>query len=164
MKGKKLKYCILCLGIIVTGGMIALAIYNSVSTTADKGKTIYKRDELVQYLGKAWNIELESYVEDAEGEVKMHEGEENTGIIKVKIQMECEETVLEILKDNFGEISGNLYDQVPPFPSNSLLNEIETKEWKYTFSCFREGKYAKTRELFVYVVYDEGEMYIYFWE
>lgn len=29
MKEKKLKYRILCLGIIVIGGMIVLAIYNS---------------------------------------------------------------------------------------------------------------------------------------
>ena len=164
MKERKLKYCIFCLGIIVIGGMIGLAIYNSVATTTDKSKTISKSNDLIQYLEKAWNIELEDYVEDAIGEVKMHEDEEDTGVIKVKVLKEYEETVIKFLKDNLGEITGNPYDSVPPFPSNSLVKEVETKEWKYTFSCFGEGKYAKTREIFVYVVYDDGGMYIYFWE
>ena len=164
MKERKLKYCIFCLGIIVIGGMIGLAIYNSVATTTDKSKTISKSNDLIQYLEKAWNIELEDYVEDAIGEVKMHEDEEDTGIIKVKVLKEYEETVIKFLKDNLGEITGNPYDSVPPFPSNSLVNEVETKEWRYTFSRSREGKYAKTRLLFVYVVYDDSGMYIYFWE
>lgn len=153
MEGKKLKYGILCIGIIVFGVIIVLAF---------KSKT--QSNDLIQYLREAWDIELEDYAEVAEGEIEMHEDEEDTGVIKVKVRMKYAETVLELLKDNLGEITGNPYDQVPPFPSNSLVSEVETKEWKYTFSCSREGKYAKTRELFVYVVYDDGEMYIYFWE
>ena len=161
MKERKLKYCILCLGIIVIGGMIGLAIYNSVATTTDKSKTICKSDDLIQYLEKAWNIELEDYVEDVIGEVKMHEDEEDTGVIKVKVLREYEETVIKLLKDNLGEITGNPYDRVPPFPSNSLVNEVETKEWRYTFSRSREGKYAKTRLIYLLIVYDDDGMYIY---
>lgn len=137
MEGKKLKYAILCIGIIVFGVIIVLAF---------KRKT--QSNDLIQYLREAWDIELEDYAEVAEGEIEMHEDEEDTGVIKVKVRMKYAETVLELLKDNLGEITGNPYDQVPPFPSNSLVSEVETKEWKYTFSCSREGKYAKTRELF----------------
>ena len=162
MKGKKLKYCILCLGIIVIAGMIVLAIYKSVERTTDANNTICKSKDLIQYLGEAWDIELGNYVIVAEGEIKMYEDEEDTGVIKVKVLREYEETVIGLLKDNLGEITGNPYDRVPPFPSNSLVNEVETKEWRYTFSGFRDGKYAKSREIFVYVVYDGG-MYIYFW-
>ncbi len=153
MEGKKLKYGILYIGIIVFGVIIVLAF---------KRKT--QSNDLIQYLREAWDIELEDYAEVAEGEIEMHEDEEDTGVIKVKVRMKYAETVLELLKDNFGEITGNQYDQVPPFPSNSLVSEVETKEWKYTFSCSREGKYVKTRVLYAYVVYDDGEMYIYFWE
>lgn len=161
MKERKLKYCILCLGIIVIGGMIGLAIYNSVATTTDKSKTISKSNDLIQYLEKTLEIELNDYVEVAEGEVTMKEGEEDIGVVKVKVLMEYEEKVIELLKDNFWEITGNPYVQVPPFPPNSLVQEVETKEWKYTFSCFRDGKYAKTREITLLVAYDDGGMYIY---
>lgn len=160
MKEKKLIYCIACLGIVVIGGIIVWAFHNHNATT--KNKIIHKSNDLIQYLGDYWEIELEDYAEDAEGEVEMYDDEEDGGVIKVKIRMEYEETVLELLKNNLIKIKGNPYDRVPPFPSNSLVSEVETKEWKYTFWCTRVGKYAKTRILYAFVTYDNYGMYIYF--
>ena len=164
MKERKLKYCILCLGIIVIGGMIGLAIYNSVATTTDKSKTISKSNDLIQYLEKTLEIELNDYVEVAEGEVTMKEGEEDIGVVKVKVLMEYEENIIELLKEKFLEIDGNSHPGVLPFPSNSLVKEVETKEWEYTFWCLGEGKYAKTRRMIVLVAHDDHGMYVYFWE
>ena len=164
MKEKKLKYCIFCLGIIVIGGMIGLAIYNSVTTTMDKSKTISKSNDLIQYLEKTLEIELNDYVEVAEGEVTMKEGEEDIGVVKVKVLMEYEEKIIELLKDIFLEIDGNSHPGVLPFPSNSLVKEVETKEWEYTFLGLREGKYAKTKRMIMLSARDDHGMHIYFWE
>lgn len=164
MKGKKLKYCILCLGIIAIAGMIALAIYNFVERATDENKAVYKSKDLIQYLGEAWDIELGNYVKVVEGEVKMHEDEEDTGVIKVKVLKEYEETVIELLKDNFLEIDGDSHPGVLPFPSNSLVKEVETKEWEYTFLCLGQGKYAKTKRMIMLSTRDDHGMYIYFWE
>lgn len=76
-----------------------LTFYNSAATTADKNKTIYRSDDLIQYLEKDWDIELEDY---AEGEVEMYDDEEDKGVIKVKVQIGYEETVLELLKKIWG--------------------------------------------------------------
>lgn len=160
MKGKKIVLCIVCLRVVVIGGIIAWTFYNHNGKTGNK--VIHKSNDLIQYLETYWEIELEDYAEDAEGEVEMYDDDEDRGVIKVKVQMEYEETVLELLKNNL--VKDNPYDRFPPLPLYSLVSEVETKEWKYTFSCFREGKYAKTRMLHVIVAYDNDGMCIYFWE
>lgn len=59
---------------------------------------------------------MENYVENAEGKMEIDEIGEDTGVVKVKIMKEYEETVINLLKDNWHEITGNPYDKVPPFP------------------------------------------------
>lgn len=92
MKGKKIVLCIVCLRVVVIGGIIAWTFYNHNGKTGNK--VIHKSNDLIQYLETYWEIELEDYAEDAEGEVEMYDDDEDRGVIKVKVQMEYEETVL----------------------------------------------------------------------
>lgn len=155
MKGKKLKYCIFCLGIILIGGIIVAVFHHSkVSKSAD----------LIQYLNNICDIEFGNYAEIAVGEVEIDEYAENHCMIKMRVLMGYENTILQILNDNFPEIKSNPYGGIPPLPPNSLIEEVETKEWEYTFSFCREGRSAKTKETFIFVTYDNDRMYIYFWE
>lgn len=71
---------------------------------------------------------MENYVENAEGKMEIDEIGEDTGVVKVKIMKEYEETVINLLKDNWHEITGNPYDKVPP-PFRNAATLIRRDVW-----------------------------------
>lgn len=125
-------------------------------------KGLVLQDELVNYMEALLHMELNNYVERAEGEVTIGENVE-IAMIKVKISAENENTVTGLLESKFINLEKNDTDEIPPFPSDSLLSEIKAKEWKNTFLYVVEGRRAKTREIYIYVTLDKTGMYLYFW-
>lgn len=125
-------------------------------------KGLVLQDELVNYMEALLHMELNNYVERIEGGVTIGENVE-IAMIKVKISAENENTVTGLLENKFINLGKNDTDEIPPFPSDSLLSEIKTKEWKNTFLYVVEGKRAKTREIYIYVTLNKTGMYLYFW-
>lgn len=126
-------------------------------------KGLVLQDKLVNYMEALLHMELNNYVERVEGGVTIGENVE-IAMIKVKISAENENTVTGLLENKFINLGKNDTDEIPPFPSDSLLSEIKTKEWKNTFLYVVEGKRAKTREIYIYVTLDKTGMYLYFWD
>lgn len=122
----------------------------------------WDKAELVNYMEALLHMELNNYVERIEGGVTIGENVE-IAMIKVKISAENENTVTGLLENKFINLGKNDTDEIPPFPSDSLLSEIKAKEWKNTFLYVVEGRRAKTREIYIYVTLDKTGMYLYFW-
>lgn len=161
MKGKKACYCVLCVAMFVMGGITMSSIQNP-GEEKTGGSQAACHNILVQYLEDLLEISLEDYAETAEGRVTVREGEEDEFIIKVKVPAGYEETVLELMKENFFE-----EDMESDMCSNFLKSFYKeygvADEWKYFFWCFRSGKYAKTIIPTILVSYNDGRMYLYFW-
>ncbi|MCM1263337.1 MAG: hypothetical protein NC313_11520 [Butyrivibrio sp.] len=121
--------------------------------------------DLCKYTENLLDIEWNNCIESAEGSVedKYNISEEERAFIKLKVKSGCEETVSDILQERFKQ-------NIMELPGFSILNyqghdfgtELKNSDIQAVYSKFMEGKAAKTREITIYVVYNENNlMYIY---
>ena len=138
--------------IIIVGGAVMTAFFCR--------KNRYK--DLCVYTEKLLEIKWNDCIETATGDVKRKIGEEEHAYIKLEVKVGCEEDVLNIVRNSFGEPFDLSWVIVPDYQGHEFAAEIKNGDLQYVFEIFMEGKRAKTRSIDVYVVYDENNrMYVY---
>ena len=141
--------------VIITGVIITMFLYR---------RNKYK--DLCAYTEKLLNIEWNDCIESTVGEVELYMGEEYPHI-KLAIKAGYEEEALSIVQNRFVkpiDFSGTNYPVVLNY-QHEFATELENSDIQYVFWIFMNGKVKITREIRVYVVYDENNrMYIYVME
>ena len=121
-----------------------------------------KYKDLRVYTEKLLEVEWNDCIETATGDVEREMWEEDWANIKLGVKEGYEEDVLNILRNSFGEPSDISRVIVPDYQGHEFAAEIRNGDLQYIFKIYMEGKWAKTRNIRIYVVYDEkGQMYIY---
>lgn len=138
-------------------------LYPKAFMTKREVKSEYK--DLYKYTENLLDIEWNDCIESAEGSVedKYNISEEERAFIKLKVQSGCEEIVSDILQERFKQNMMELPGfSVLNYQGNDFETELKNSDIQAVYSKFMEGKAAKTREITIYVVYNEDNlMYIY---
>ncbi len=127
---------------------------------------------LVKYEEDLLAIELEEYVEKSDGtiineiiKVSIDSDdyvESEYAIVKLKIKKNFKEEVIKIFDDNFSNITQS---RVAPYiknPSDYLQTEVNNSEPMYIYEVLLEGKKGLvTREINIYLIEENDEMYVY---
>ena len=120
-----------------------------------------KHKDLCAYTEKLLEIEWNDCIESTAGEVKLDRGEEFAHI-RLEIKSGYEEEVLSIMQNrfvnplDFSEITNGLNYR------HEFATELKNRDIQYVFETVMRGKRLLTRDIMVYVVYDENSrMYIY---
>ena len=130
--------------IIIVGGAVMTAFFCR--------KNRYK--DLCVYTEKLLEIKWNDCIETATGDVKRKIGEEEHAYIKLEVKVGCEEDVLNILRNSFGKSLDPIIRY--SYQGHEFAAEIRNGALQYVFEIFMEGKRAKTRNVKIYVVYDEN--------
>lgn len=157
------KICKNKISLVIIAGIIAFIIYNLIA----------KRDiDLVKYEEKLLGIEISEYVEKSDGRI-INEiikvsidsddyVESEYAIVKLKIKKNFKEEVIKIFDDNFSNITQS---RVAPYiknPSDYLQTEVKNSEPMYIYEVLLEGKKGLvTREINIYLIEENDEMYVY---
>ncbi|MBD5537830.1 MAG: hypothetical protein HDQ99_19700 [Lachnospiraceae bacterium] len=140
--------------------LIIIIVGGAVMTVFFCRKNKYK--DLRVYTEKLLEVEWNDCIETATGDVEREMWEEDWANIKLGVKEGYEEDVLNILRNSFGEPSDISRVIVPDYQGHEFAAEIRNGDLQYIFKIYMEGEWAKTRNIRIYVVYDEkGQMYIY---
>lgn len=143
---------IFILAIIILGGAVVTVLFCR--------RNKYK--DLCAYTENLLKIEWNSCIESATGDVKIEMGEEEWANIRLEVKRGYEEDMLNIVRDRFGKPLDLSHTIVPGYQGHEFATEIKNRDIQYLFETSLEGKRAKTRNIMIYVTYDEkGQMYIY---
>ncbi len=135
MKSKVKKIIIIAMTLVI----FMLIIYN----------LVVKRDiDLVRYEEELLGIEISEYVETSEGKVGV-----DYARVELIVKQGCETKILKEIKDKCDEPKN--IDEVALY-NNEYVDNIK-KDAECVYFTFREGEKAKTRVIYIFVVYDENE-------
>lgn len=133
------KICKNKISLVIMAGIIAFVIYT----------LVVKRDiDLVRYEEELLGIEISEYVETSEGKVDV-----DYARVELVVKQGCETKILKEIKDTCGELKN--VDEVALY-NNDYVDNIK-KDAECVYFTFREGEKAKTRVIYIFVVYDENE-------
>lgn len=149
MKKKTLFFLII---VIIAGAIITMFLYR---------RNKYK--DLCAYTEKLLKIEWNDCIESAAGDVKLDWGEEYARI-RLEIKAGYEEEALSIVQNRFVKPLDFSIINGPVVLNyrHEFATELKNSDIQYVFETFMSGKRKLTRDIRVYVVYDENNrMYIY---
>ena len=137
--------------IVIIGGVIIIMFFCR--------RNKYK--DLCAYTEKLLKIEWNDCVESTAGDVKLDRGEEYAHI-RLEIKAGYEEEALSIVQNRFvNPLDLSRFTAVLNY-RHEFATELKNSDIQYVFCIAMRGKRALTREIRVYVVYDESRrMYIY---
>lgn len=127
------------ISLVSMAGIIAFVIYTLV---------VKKDIDLVKYEEDLLGIEISEYVETSEGKVGV-----DYARVELVVKQGCETKILKEIKDTCGEPKN--VDEVALY-NNDYVDNIK-KDAECVYFTFREGEKAKTRVIYIFVVYDENE-------
>lgn len=133
------KICKNKINLVIIAGIIAFIIYTLV---------VKKDIDLVKYEEDLLGIEISEYVETSEGKVGV-----DYARVELVAKQGCETKILKEIKDACGEPKN--VDEVALY-NNDYVDNIK-KDAECVYFTFREGEKAKTRVIYIFVVYDEKE-------
>lgn len=122
---------------------------------------IKKNDKLIQYFEKTLNVKISDVCISADGEVEKSLFKEEFAYICIEIDKSEIETVKERLRDShLYEYSGNM--KIPSGGFHVLAQKLNNESVESEFAYMTSGKFAKTRDVSVYISTDsEDRAYIY---
>lgn len=133
------KICKNKISLVIIAGIIAFIIYTLI---------VIKDIDLVRYEEDLLGIEISEYVETSEGKVGV-----DYARVELVAKQGCETKILKEIKDKCGEPKN--VDEVALY-NNDYVDNIK-KDAECVYFTFREGEKAKTRVIYIFVVYDENE-------
>ena len=139
--------------VIICGAIITIFLYK---------RNKYK--DLCAYTEKLLEIEWNDCIESAAGDVILDRVDEEYAHIRLEIKEGSEEEALSIVQNRFVNPLDFSRINIPVVLNyrHEFAAELKNSDIQYVFETFMRGKRARTREIRVYVVYDESRrMYIY---
>ena len=135
--------------IIIVGGAVMAAFFCRES----------KYKDLRVYTEKLLEIKWNDCIETAIGDVEIVYGEE-VAHVKLEVKIGYEEEVLSIVENRFRQSLEQYI--IPPWQGHEFIEEVKNGNIQYVSRMAMDGKRIKTRNIEIYVVYDENNrMYIY---
>lgn len=118
-----------------------------------------KYKDLRVYTEKLLEIKWNDCIETAIGDVEIVYGEE-VAHVKLEVKIGYEEEVLSIVENRFRQSLEQYI--IPPWQGHEFIEEVKNGNIQYVSRMAMDGKRIKTRNIEIYVVYDENNrMYIY---
>ncbi len=153
IKKNKMRKRILCLlvGAVIIAGIMAVSL------------SFWGRNhDLERYTEEILDIDWGDCIEASTGKVVPGLVEEEYAVIRFDVKQGCEQEVVDIIKEKCGEPRDTATAPPGIFSMYDLGKELDEKEIQFYFSCFREGKRAKSREFCIFVATDStNKTYIY---
>lgn len=153
IKENKMRKRILCLlvGAVIIAGIVAVSL-------SFRGRN----QDLERYTEEILDINWGDCIEASTGKVVPSLTEEEYAVIRFDVKQGCEQEVVDIIKEKCGEPRDTATAPPGIFSMYDLGKELDEKEIQFYFSCFREGKRVKTREIDIFVATDStNKTYIY---
>ncbi|MBD5540605.1 MAG: hypothetical protein HDR00_05335 [Lachnospiraceae bacterium] len=160
IKENKMRKRILCLlvGAVIIAGIVVVSLF-----IWERNHGVESYDDLERYTEEILDIDWGDCIEASTGKVVPGLTEEEHAVIRFDVKQGCEQQVVDIIKEKCGEPRDTATAPPGIFSMYDLGKELDEKEIQFYFSCFREGKKAKSREFNIFVATDSTDKTYIYW-